>query len=67
MIAKMLEIVTKEVMSKQYYAVGNIVKKQTDGGPIWLQLTGAVSQIVMLWWDRKFLDMANTAGVGIDM
>ena len=34
MIAKMLEIVTKEVMSKQYYAVGNIVKKQTDGGPI---------------------------------
>ena len=34
MIAKMLEIVTKKVMSKQYYAVGNIVKKQTDGGPI---------------------------------
>ena len=67
MIAKTLEIVTKEVMSKHYYAVGNTVKKQTDGGPIGLQLTGAVARVVMLWWDKKFLEVANTAGVGIDM
>ncbi len=27
---------------------------QTDGGPIGLELTGAVSRVFMLWWDREF-------------
>ena len=67
MVSKLLEIVTKEVMTKHFYAVGDIIRKQTDGGPIGLQLTGAIARVVMLWWDEKFLEVASTAGVGIDM
>ena len=43
------------------------IRKQTDGGPIGLQLTGSIARIVMLWWDNRFLEMANTAGVNIEM
>ena len=67
MISKLIEIVTKEVMSNHFYSVGDTIRKQTDGGPIGLQLTGAIARIVMLWWDDQFLGVASTAGIVIDM
>jgi hypothetical protein len=67
MMSKLVELVTKEVMSNHYYAVGDTIRKQTDGGPIGLQITGAIARVVMLWWDDKFLEVANMAGISIDM
>ena len=32
MISKLIEIVTKEVMSNHFYSVGDTIRKQTDGG-----------------------------------
>jgi hypothetical protein len=45
-------------MTKHFYAVGNVIRKQTDVGPI---------GVVMLWWDYRFLEMAISAGVDIEM
>ena len=56
MVSKLVEIVTREVMANHYYAVGDTIRKQTDGGPIGLKLTGAIARIVMLWWDDKLLE-----------
>ena len=67
MVSKLVELVTREVMSNHYYAVGDTVRKQTEGGPIGLQVTGAIARIVMLWWDERFLEIANVAGIGIEM
>ena len=66
-MAKTIEIVTRETMTRHFYAVGDTIRKQTDGGPIGLQLTGAIARVVMLWWDQKFLEKANIAGVNIEM
>ena len=67
MVAIIVEIVTKEVMSRHLYAVGDTIKKQDDCGPIGLQLTGAIARIVMLLWDGKFLRKAEMTGLDIDM
>ena len=48
MIGKVVEIVTKEVITKHLYALGDTLRKQTDGGPIGLQLTGSRARVVML-------------------
>ena len=44
MISKSIEIVTKEVMSKHFYAVGDTVRKQSDGGAHWVTINGGNSQ-----------------------
>ena len=67
MVSKLVELVTREVMSNHYYAVGDTVRKQTEGGPIGLQVTGAIARIVMLWWDERFLEIASITSIGIEM
>ena len=35
------------------YSFNGMLRKQTKGGPIGLELTGDVAQIFMNWWDKK--------------
>ena len=67
MMSKIVEIATKEVMSRHFYAIGDKIMKQAEGGPIGLQLSQAIARLVMLWWDERFLEKAKTSGLEIEM
>ena len=50
-------------MENHVYKVGDRVFLQKSGGPIGLELTGAVSRAFMKRWDRLYLERARQAGV----
>ena len=49
-------------MENHVYKVGDRVFLQKSGGPIGLELTGAVSRAFMKRWDRLYLERARQAG-----
>ena len=55
MMATALKIVIKFIMKNHLYVFDNEIRKQMKGGPIGLELTGDVAQIVMAWWDKELL------------
>ena len=55
MVALALEIGIKMVMKNHLYRFNNNVYLQREGGPIGLELTGAIARVYMLWWDGQLL------------
>ena len=45
------------------YKVGDRIYLQREGGPIGLELTGAVSRVFMARWDRIYLKRVRNAGI----
>ena len=43
--------------------IGDKLYLQKEGGPIGLELTGAVSRAVMASWDKKYLKRVKQAGI----
>ncbi|KAL8620473.1 hypothetical protein ACOMHN_048406 [Nucella lapillus] len=43
----------------------NTVKKQSQGGPIGLELTGELAAIFMMWWDRELLRRVHMLGLEV--
>ena len=41
-------------MKNHTYAFGNQIRKQSNSGPIGVDITGAIAQIFMMWWDKEF-------------
>jgi hypothetical protein len=41
---------------------GKVFRQQT-GGPIGLEITGVLSRLVMLWWDRVFIGKLDKLGI----
>ena len=41
-------------MTNHIYCFDDKIKKQAEGGPIGLELTGEVAIIFMTWWDKQF-------------
>ena len=52
-------------MENHVYRVGDRVFLQKSGGPIGLELTGAVSRAFMRRWDRLYLERAKQAGIEV--
>ena len=50
-------------MASHVYIVGDTIFLQTDGGPIGLELTGALSRPFMMRWDRLYLTKVQEAGI----
>ena len=44
------------VMSNHVYKVGDTIHLQTDGGPMGLKLTGAIARVVMMLFDKIYLE-----------
>ena len=63
MIGLAVSIGVKQVLSQHTYKVGDVVYLQMKGGPIGLELTGAVSRPFMIKWDKKYLEMVQKAGI----
>ena len=65
MFALALEQGILAVMQNHVYAFNNKIYKQADGGPIGLELSGALGSAFMLLWDRKFLSTLEKAARNI--
>ena len=63
---KMLGIAIAEgvrtCMANHVYCMGDRIYLQSEGGPIGLELTGAVSRPFMARWDRLYLERVQQAG-----
>ena len=54
-------------MANHVYCVGDKVFVQLSGGPIGLELTGAVSRAFMWRWDKLYLERVRNAGMEMMM
>ena len=52
-----------QILSNHTYIVGDQCYLQAEGGPIGLELTGAVSRPFMMMWDKSYLKMLKQAGL----
>ena len=57
----------KIVMSNHTYSVGDKFYLQTEGGPIGLELTGAIARVFMNSWDKKYLKKVKENGLDMKM
>ena len=68
-IRKMLVIAIKMslhfVMENHIYVFDHEIRKQAQGGPIGLELTGVIAQLFMMWWDRQFIRKMEERQVNI--
>ena len=53
----------KTCLENHMYCVGDKKYLQVRGGPIGLELTGAVSRPFMARWDRLYLERVRKAGI----
>ena len=67
MIGLALAIGIQTCMENHVYKVGDKVYLQQEGGPIGLELTGAVSRAFMWRWDRMYLERAREAGIEMSL
>ena len=57
----------KIVMSNHTYSVGDKFFLQTKGGPIGLELTGAIARVFMNFWDKKHLKKVEESDLEMKM
>ena len=65
MLAVAICIGVKLVMENHIYQFGGELRKQRKGGPIGVELTGALADLVMLHWDRKFLETLEKVNISV--
>ena len=63
----MMEIVVHTILNNHLYQMDGKVFRQKAGGPIGLEITGVLSRLVMLWWDKVFLNTLDKVGVNMIM
>ena len=59
MLGEAIKIAVKLVMKNHVYRFNGTIRNQKYGGPIGLDLTGTIAQIVMIHWDREFKTKLN--------
>ena len=67
MLAQVVRVAMLAVLQNHTYHFNKVARLQSDGGPIGLELAGAMARVVMLWCDRKFLKLAELNHVEIFM
>ena len=58
MPAQVIKVAMLAVLKNHTYQFNKDARRQDDGGPIGLELAGAMARVVMLWWDKRFLTLA---------
>ena len=61
MVALALKKGIQAVMKNHLYVSEDKVYKQREGGPIGLQVTGAIARAFMVWWDQKLMTRMRDA------
>ena len=67
MISTALKVALKFLMKKHVYNLNNQMRKQQEGGAIGLELTGLLTRIYMIWWERQFLQTCRDNQVGPEL
>ena len=52
-------------MENHVYRFGNVIRKQKEGGPIGLALTGELAECYMISWEKKFIRKLENLGVNL--
>ena len=55
MLVESLRVALRLVMRNHMYEFDNKIRRQVEGGPIGLELTGTIAQIFMMWYDKELL------------
>ena len=63
MIALVLAAAVNVTMSSHVFTVGDTIFLQEEGGPIGLELTGALHRPFMMRWDKLYLEAVEAAGI----
>ena len=63
MLAKSVEIMIITSMENHVYKFGNEIRRQKEGGPIGLALTGEIAECYMINWDKLFLEKLKSLGI----
>ena len=67
MIGKSVELLIISCMKNHVYKFGNKIRKQSEGGPIGLGLTGEIADCYMIKWDKKFLQKCKDLGINLTL
>ena len=67
MQSEALQVVVKHIMKTHVYKFGDKIKKQTQGGPIGLELTGDLAQVFMMWYDSQLRSKLEERGIKVLM
>ena len=68
MLAQVLKIAMLAVLNNHTYQFeDNEVRLQKDGSPIGLEMAGAMSRVVMIWWDKQFLSLAKKNHIALHL
>ena len=67
MIIRALQIAIKFIMKNHTYTFGNQIRKQSNGGPIGVDITGTIAQIFMMWWDKEFKTRLSSLLIALEM
>ena len=63
MLAEEIIIAVRFVMKDHYYTFDGKIRKQLNGGPIELDLTGDVAKFMMVWWYEKMSQKLKEEGI----
>ena len=63
MLSLAISVGVRMVLANHTYKVGDVNYQQVRGGPIGLELTGAVSRPFMMRWDRLYLQKVKRSGM----
>ena len=67
MVKEALRIILEVILQNHTYIFNNVIRKQTSGGPIGMDLTGLVAKIFMAWWDTQMIRKSEEIGITIGM
>ena len=65
MLAEALKVTVLFVMKNHVYKCDGKIRKQRNGGPIGLELTGDLAQVMMIWYDEQLKERVSQAGHAI--
>ena len=63
MITEAIKIALHTIMTSHTYIFDGIIRKQENGGPIGMKLTGTIAKIFMAWWSKQYTQKIETLGM----
>ena len=67
MLKEAFRAVLLVIMTNHTYEFDKVIRKQTKGGPIGMDLTGTIAKIYMKWWDRQLLAKFEELGIRVKL
>ena len=55
------------VMANHFYTIGDVIRRQMEGGSIGSDLTGEAARLYMLQWDETYMKTLKNLGLSMDM